>query len=141
MANFGKKFHSRIKRNQDPWGVSLYSIYPRDSCRPCLFWRYKSFISINFAQVCTIRITNSFGEQCVWHTYAKLIEIKLLYLQKRHAVHESLGKMESNDTPHGSGFGLFLIWKFLPKFATFFEQKDYVAIHFKNWSPKSFTVE
>ena len=43
------------------------------------------------------------------HTYAKLIEIKLLYLQKRHGLHESVGKMESNDIPHGSQFGSFLL--------------------------------
>ena len=43
------------------------------------------------------------------HTYAKLIEIKLLYLQKRHGLHESVGKMESNDTPHGSQFGSLLL--------------------------------
>ena len=43
------------------------------------------------------------------HTYAKLIEIKLLYLQKRHGLHESVRKMESNDTPHGSQFGSLLL--------------------------------
>ena len=42
-------------------------------------------------------------------TYAKLIEIKLLYLQKRHGLHEYVGKMESNDTPHGFQFGSFLL--------------------------------
>ena len=30
------------------------------------------------------------------HTYAKLIQIKLLYLEKRHGLHEYVGKMESN---------------------------------------------
>ena len=45
----------------------------------------------------------------LWHTCAKLIEIKLLYLQKRHGLHESVGKMESNDTPHGSQFGSLLL--------------------------------
>ena len=77
----------------------------------------------------------------IWsHTYAKLIEIKLLYLQKRHGLHESVGKMESNDTPHGSQFGSLLLWKFSPKFATFLKLKDYLAIFFRNLSPESFTL-
>ena len=67
------------------------------------------------------------------HTYAKLIEIKLLYLQKRHGLHESVGKMESNDTPHGSQFGSLLLWKFSPKFATFLKQKDYLAIFLETY--------
>ena len=43
------------------------------------------------------------------HTSTKLIEIKKTYLQKGRGLHESGGYIESNDTPHGSGFGLILL--------------------------------
>ena len=40
--------------NQYPWRVLLDSIYPLESCSRImyLFWKYKSFISINFADMC-----------------------------------------------------------------------------------------
>ena len=49
--------------------------------------------------------------------------------------------MESNDTPHGSKSHLFLLWNFLPKFMTFFKQKDYLEIYFKKYSPISFLLK
>ena len=53
-----KKFHSRIRRNQDPWGVSLdYNCLP-DSC---LLWRDFCCISINFAEVCWVGEANLLG--------------------------------------------------------------------------------
>ena len=43
------------------------------------------------------------------HTSAKLIEIKLKCLNKRHGLRESGGQMKSNDIPHGSKSHPFLL--------------------------------
>ena len=39
------------------------------------------------------------------HTYAKLIEIQKIYLQKIHGLHELGSHIEYNDTLHGSELG------------------------------------
>ena len=63
------------------------------------------------------------------HTSAKLIKIKLKYLSKRQALHESGGEMESNDIPHWSWVRLFLLGHFSLKFMNFFKQKDHPEIY------------
>ena len=75
--NFGKNFHSRSERNQDPWGVSLYSIYPPDSCRPCLFWRLKSFNSIDFAEVWFLQWQNISPWLLIFSTSGKIFQPQL----------------------------------------------------------------
>ena len=51
------------------------------------------------------------------HTYANLIEIQKIYLQKIHALHELGSHMECNDTLDGSELGPH--WVLGPKFSKF----------------------
>ena len=51
------------------------------------------------------------------HTYAKLIEIQKIYLQKIHGLHELGSHIEYNDTLHGSELGSH--WVLGPKNSKF----------------------
>ena len=54
---------------------------------------------------CVVKAAVVVGIVTAAHTYAKLIEIQKIYLQKIHALHELGSHMECNDTLHGSELG------------------------------------
>ena len=56
---------------------------------------------------------NASGIFALSHTYAKLIKIQKIYLQKIHVLHELGSHMECNDTLHGSELGP--LWVLGPK--------------------------
>ena len=60
---------------------------------------FLSTITCTFGKICHIYLLPRFD------TYAKLIEIQKIYLQKIHGLHELGSHIEYNDTLHGSELG------------------------------------